>query len=82
MLKHPALRSLGKIWRLLDRGDRRQLAGIGVLILIGSILEAIGVGLVLPFIAIIEKPSRLNDLLFWRHSAVPLTRQEEYQDGC
>lgn len=79
MLKHPALRSLGKIWRLLDRGDRWQLAGIGVLMLIGSIWEAMGVGLVLPFIAIIEKPSRLNDLLFWRHSAVPLTRQEEYQ---
>ncbi|HIK24879.1 MAG TPA: ABC transporter ATP-binding protein [Thermosynechococcus sp. M46_R2017_013] len=79
MLKHPALRPLIKIWRLLDRGDRWQLAGIGVLMLIGSILEAIGVGLVLPFIAIIEKPSRLNDLLFWRHSAVPLTRQEEYQ---
>ncbi|URR35325.1 ABC transporter ATP-binding protein/permease [Thermosynechococcus sp. HN-54] len=79
MLKHPALRSLGKIWRLLDAGDRWQLAGIGVLMLIGSIWEALGVGLVLPFIAIIEKPSRLNDLLFWRHSAVPLTPQEEYQ---
>lgn len=79
MLKHPALRPLIKIWRLLDRGDRWQLAGIGVLMLIGSILEALGVGLVLPFIAIIEKPSRLNDLLFWRHSAVPLTRQGEYQ---
>ncbi|WP_460192729.1 ABC transporter ATP-binding protein [Thermosynechococcus sp. FA-CM-4201] len=79
MLKHPALRSLGKIWRLLDRGDRWQLAGIGVLMVIGSIWEALGVGLVLPFIAIIEKPSRLNDLLFWRHSAIPLTPQEEYQ---
>lgn len=79
MLKHPALRSLGKVWRLLDRGDRWQLAGIGLLMLIGSIWEALGVGLVLPFIAIIEKPSRLNDLLFWRHSAIPLTPQEEYQ---
>ncbi|HIK35075.1 MAG TPA: ABC transporter ATP-binding protein [Thermosynechococcus sp. M98_K2018_005] len=79
MLKHPALRSLGKIWRLLDRGDRWQLVGMGILMLIGTILEALGVGLVLPFIAIIEKPSRLNDLLFWRHSAVPLTPQEEYQ---
>ncbi|WNC85945.1 ABC transporter ATP-binding protein [Thermosynechococcus sp. QKsg1] len=77
MLKHPALRSLGKIWRLLDRGDRWQLAGIGVLMLIGSLWEALGVGLVLPFIAVVEKPERLNALLFWRE--VPLTPAEQSQ---
>lgn len=60
MLKHPALRSLGKIWRLLDRGDRWQLAGIGVLMLIGSLWEALGVGLVLPFIAVVEKTGTLK----------------------
>lgn len=79
MIKHPALRSLGKIWRLLDRGDRWQLVGLGLLMIIGSFLEALGVGLVLPFIAIIEKPERLNDLLFWRQHSLPLTSREQYE---
>jgi ABC-type multidrug transport system fused ATPase/permease subunit len=79
MLRHPALRALGKIWRLLDRGDRWQLVGIGVLMLMGSIWEAVGVGLVLPFIAIIEKPERLNEILFWRQNNTPLTQGEEYE---
>ncbi len=78
MIRHPALRSLGKIWRLLDRGDRAQLVGIGLLMLLGSVWEAIGVGLVLPFIAIIEKPERLNDLLFWHQSSLPLSDREQY----
>jgi len=79
MLRHPALRSLGKTWRLLDRGDRAQLVGIGFLMLLGSLWEAIGVGLVLPFMAIIEKPERLNNLLFWRQSSLPLSDREEYE---
>ncbi|MFN4270011.1 MAG: ABC transporter ATP-binding protein [Thermosynechococcus sp.] len=77
MLKHPALRSLGKIWRLLDRGDRWQLLGIFLLMLITSLWEAVGVGLIFPFIAVVEKPARLNQLLFWR--TAPLTPTEEYQ---
>ncbi|WP_448513783.1 ABC transporter ATP-binding protein, partial [Parathermosynechococcus lividus] len=38
-----------------------------------------GVGLVLPFIAIIEKPERLNEILFWRQNNTPLTLNEEYE---
>ncbi|MFN4279819.1 ABC transporter ATP-binding protein [Thermosynechococcus sp.] len=77
MLKHPALRSLGKIWRLLDRGDRWQLLGIFLLMVITSAWEAVGIGLIFPFIAVVEKPARLNQLLFWR--TAPLTPTEEYQ---
>ncbi|MFN4067268.1 MAG: ABC transporter ATP-binding protein [Thermosynechococcus sp.] len=77
MFKHPALRSLNKIWRLLDRGDRWQLLGIFLLMLITSLWEAVGVGLIFPFIAVVEKPARLNQLLFWR--TAPLTPTEEYQ---
>ncbi|BCX12524.1 MAG: ABC transporter ATP-binding protein [Thermosynechococcus sp.] len=77
MRKHPALRSLSKIWQLLDRGDRWQLLGIGLLMVLASLWEAAGVGLVLPFIAVVEKPERLNALLFWRQS--PLTDTEQAQ---
>uniref|UniRef100_UPI00262AE87D ABC transporter ATP-binding protein n=1 Tax=uncultured Thermosynechococcus sp. TaxID=436945 RepID=UPI00262AE87D len=77
MLKHPALRSLGKIWHLLDQRDRWQVLGIFLLILITSLWEAAGVGLIFPFIAVVEKPARLNQLLFWR--TTPLTPTEEHQ---
>jgi ATP-binding cassette subfamily C protein len=77
MLKHPAFRSLSKIWQLLDGRDRWQLFGIGLLMLLSSLWEAVGVGLVLPFIAVVEKPERLNSLLFWRQT--PLTNTEQAQ---
>ncbi|BAC07767.1 ABC transporter ATP-binding protein [Thermosynechococcus vestitus] len=78
MLKHPALRSLGKIWQLLDRGDRWQVVGIGLLMVLGSLWEALGVGLVLPFIAVVEKPERLNTLLFWRQTSLTNTEQTQW----
>ncbi len=44
-------------WELLLPRERRSLAGVGVLILIGMLLELLSLGLFVPMIALIAEPS-------------------------
>ncbi|MCT7990071.1 ABC transporter ATP-binding protein [Laspinema olomoucense] len=57
---------------LFTTKERWQIAGLFVLILIGAGFETLGVGLVLPFISLLENPQRVQEtgLLRWFYQAV------------
>ena len=42
-----------KLWNLLDSSQRRRLFGVFILILLGMILELLGVGLVIPMVTVL-----------------------------
>ncbi|MBR0090712.1 MAG: ABC transporter ATP-binding protein [Lachnospiraceae bacterium] len=55
---------MGKILRklniLLDRRQKRQMAGIVVLMLIGGLLESLGVGLIVPVMSVLVAPDAVT----------------------
>lgn len=61
-----------KLLYLFTTRERWQIAGLFVLILIGAGFETLGVGLVLPFISLLENPQRVQEagLLRWVYQAV------------
>lgn len=52
---------LHKVGYLFDRRQKRQLVGLGVLILIGGLLETLGVSLLLPVVAAFMDPDAIMD---------------------
>lgn len=61
------------VLNLLDRSERLALIGIGALILVNSLLEVVGVALVLPFIAMVSDPGVIG--------RYPLLRQLQEATG-
>ncbi|MCT7968546.1 ABC transporter ATP-binding protein/permease [Laspinema sp. D1] len=61
-----------KLLYLFTTRERWQIAGLFLLILIGAGLETLGVGLVLPFISLLENPQRVEEfgLLRWVYQAL------------
>lgn len=61
-----------KLLYLFTTRERLQIAGLFILILIGAGFETLGVGLVLPFISLLENPQRVQEtgLLRWVYQAV------------
>ncbi|TXD42834.1 ABC transporter ATP-binding protein [Lujinxingia vulgaris] len=53
---------LRQIWSLFDPRQRRELLGLFMLMLIGAGFEALGVGIVMPFISLINDPSAAYDV--------------------
>lgn len=47
--------SFGKIWRMLPAGKRRAAVRLWLLMMVGMMLEMLGVGLVIPVIALLAK---------------------------
>ena len=66
---------MGKILRklniLLDKRQKRQMAGIVVLMLIGGLLESLGVGLIVPVMSVLVAPDAVTSggLLGWFYRA-------------
>ena len=52
---------LHKAGYLFDRKQKRQLIGLGVLILIGGLLETLGVSMILPVVGVIMDPQSIMD---------------------
>ena len=52
---------LQKVGYLFDRKQKRQLVGLGVLILIGGLLETLGVGMLLPVVEAIMYPEAVME---------------------
>jgi ATP-binding cassette subfamily C protein len=50
------LETFKKIWVLFNNRERKQFILIFVLMVIGSILEVLGISIILPFVAVILKP--------------------------
>ncbi|MCT7958229.1 ABC transporter ATP-binding protein [Laspinema palackyanum] len=66
------MKFLQKFLYLFTTRERWQIAGLFLLILIGAGVETLGVGLVLPFISLLERPQRVEEagLLRWVYQAV------------
>ena len=56
--------TISKIWFLFDRNEKVQLVLIFIAILIGSFIEAIGIGAVVPFIGILVKPEYIYNNVY------------------
>ena len=52
---------LHKVGYLFDRRQKRQLVGLGVLILVGGLLETLGVSMILPVVEVIMDPESVMD---------------------
>jgi len=53
-------RLLTKLWSLFGRGDRKRILGLLLLVLVGSCLEIMGVGLIVPVVALLSDPSMVD----------------------
>lgn len=53
------MESLKKIWEIFNRKQKWQFAGLFIIEFIGSLLELLGVSMLIPFIEVITNPSRL-----------------------
>ena len=47
---------------LIDRSVAWQSLGIGVLIILGVLIEAVGIGLIFPFVKLVADPSQVHEL--------------------
>lgn len=54
------LDTLNKIWQILNIKERYSLIGVSILIFIGSGLELVGIGMLLPFIALLSNVENLT----------------------
>ena len=52
------------LWSVLQRNERRSLSGVFILILIGTILETLSVGLMIPVLSVIASDERKISLFF------------------
>jgi ABC-type multidrug transport system fused ATPase/permease subunit len=62
--------SLRRMWNLLTARERRRALGIVLLMVIGGLAEAVGIGLVFPFISLLANPglvdaALLRDAMAW-----------------
>jgi ATP-binding cassette, subfamily B, bacterial PglK len=51
-----------RLWRLLDRGDRRRVLLILPMLLITALIEIVGVAAVIPFLALLADPASVHTL--------------------
>jgi len=54
----------GKVFYLLDRRERWQLVALTALTLVGAMLELLGIGLILPFISLLDNPETILESSF------------------
>ncbi|MCR4762622.1 MAG: ABC transporter ATP-binding protein/permease [Lachnospiraceae bacterium] len=54
---------LKKMHILLDAGQKRQMAVIVVLMLIGGVLESLGIGLIVPVMTVVLSPQKIRESL-------------------
>ena len=51
-----------QVWSLFDRPQRRLAVGLFFLMLLGAGFEALGIGLVMPFIALVAEPTSVQEM--------------------
>ena len=78
------MRLFAHILSLFDAGGRRRILGLLFLILGGAVLEAVGIGLIMPFIALISDPAYLDNqkALKWLYQASSLTTAVQFYVAC
>ena len=56
------LSTLGAAWKIIDPATRRRMALLFLLAMVNAVLEALGLGLVLPVLQILADPESLRDV--------------------
>ncbi|NEQ65782.1 MAG: ATP-binding cassette domain-containing protein [Symploca sp. SIO2D2] len=73
------LKYFSKVWYIL-KGSRRSLPWLLLLFVISSVLEALGIGLIGPFLSLAQKPERINQipLLDWFYLQLGLHSSSQF----
>lgn len=50
-----------KLWSLFERRERWQLSGLFGLVLVGAALEMLGMGLIAPFLSLLQEPAAVRE---------------------
>ena len=71
MKKNTSLGNVGKIISLLEKKERKKLGLVGVGAVFMAMIEVVGVGSIMPFVAVASKPDliRTNEYLNWAYTA-------------
>jgi ATP-binding cassette, subfamily B, bacterial PglK len=48
---------ISRLWRLLERPERRKIAGLAPLLALSALVEVVGVAAVIPFLALLAEPA-------------------------
>jgi len=55
------LANLQKLLHILNKNQKKKVAGLGVMIFVGALMEMIGVGLIMPVVEGVINPGQLLD---------------------
>lgn len=80
MSKNTSLGNVGKIISLLEKKERNKLALVGVGAVFMAMIEVIGVGSIMPFVAVASKPDliRTNEYLNWAYTAFSFRSDRDF----
>lgn len=69
-----------QVIRLFSRKERFQIVGLLFLMLAGALVEALGIGLVIPFIGILNDPATIHEqrILAWTYSALGIQSETRF----
>ncbi|MGN1313733.1 MAG: ABC transporter ATP-binding protein, partial [Lachnospiraceae bacterium] len=72
--------TLTKLFSVLSRRQKRNVAGIGVMILIGAVLETLGVSMILPLAEAIMDADKLekNEYVVWSMNLLGLENMKQF----
>ena len=60
------LANLQKLLHILNKNQKKKVAGLGVMIFVGALMEMIGVGLIMPVVEGVMAPQQLLDKSYIR----------------
>lgn len=71
---------IAKLWSLFTIEEKRHAAVLLFLMLMGSLLEVVGVGLIFPVVAVLAAPEQIHTqpLLSWLYGAVAPSTQNQF----
>ncbi|MFQ7124381.1 MAG: hypothetical protein ACLRPR_04555 [Eisenbergiella sp.] len=64
------LANLQKLLHILNKNQKKKVAGLGVMIFVGALMEMIGVGLIMPVVEGVINPGQLLDKPYIRFRAI------------
>ena len=56
----PLRELFAQLWELLTQQDRMRAGGVLLFILVGTVLEILGVGMIIPVVALLSQPDIAN----------------------
>jgi len=80
MKRNTSLGNVGKIISLLEPRERRKLYLVGIGAVFMAMIEVVGVGSIMPFVAVASKPEliRTNEYLSWAYAAIGFRSDRDF----